>query len=76
MKRFNDQIEGLHEQYTRNSIPIKTSIRAPRHLKLSEEFVEAFQREYSRLEAEYTESSRSKKKLLNELSKSLQFLVP
>jgi hypothetical protein len=76
MEKFNKVASELQEQYSRKSIKIETSIRAPRHLKLSEEFIEAFQREYARLEHEYEENNRPKKKLLNELSKSLQFLIP
>ena len=76
MKKFNQVAEELQEQYSRKSIKIETSIRPPRHLKLSEEFVEAFKLEYARLAREYEENNRPKKKLLNELSKSLQFLIP
>ena len=74
MKEFNERVGAIEEQYARTSIS-KGSIRAPRNLALSEEFVEAFKREYTRLENE-SEGRKSKKKLLNELSKSLQFLVP
>jgi hypothetical protein len=74
MEKFNEHIEAIEEMYARTSIS-KGSIRAPRNLRLSEEFVEAFKKEYTRLEHE-SEGRKSKKKLLNELSKSLQFLVP
>lgn len=76
MKKFDETLANIQEQYTRKSIKIERSIRAPRNLKLSEEFVEAFKREYSRLANEYKENNRSSKQLVEELTKSIQFLIP
>jgi hypothetical protein len=84
MKNFNEQFDNISESYGLFKTVVRE--RFPSKLKLSEEFVEAFQREFkSQTEPVYTENedgdqvlsreARAPAKVLKEFQKALKFLI-
>lgn len=84
MKQFNDNFDKISESYGLFKTVVRE--RYPRNLKLSEEFVEAFKKEFkTQTEPIYTEDedgnqtlsreSRDPAKVLKEFQKALKFLI-
>jgi len=84
MKCFNEKVSSLSESYGLYKTVVRE--RFPSKLKLSEEFIEAFKREFkSQVEPMYTEDSDGKQvlsrdarepaRVLREFQKALKFLV-
>jgi hypothetical protein len=84
MKKFNEELDGIMEGY--GMVRTVTRERFPSKLKLSEEFVSAFKKEFeSQTSPIYTEDedgsqilsrdSRDPKTVLKEFQKALKFLT-
>lgn len=84
MKNFNDAIDTLSESYGIHKTVVRE--RFPSKLKLSDEFVESFKKEFkSQIDPLYTEDdegnqvlsreSRDPKRVLKEFQKALKFLI-
>lgn len=84
MKSFNTQLDSVLENYGLHKTVVRE--RFPSKLKLSEEFVESFKREFQQqTEPLYTEDqdgkqvmsrdSRDPKTVLREFQKALKFLI-
>ena len=84
MKNFNEQFENISENYGLFRTVVRE--RFPRNLKVSEEFVQAFHKEFkSQTEPMYTENedgervlsreARKPEKVLKEFQKALKFLI-
>lgn len=84
MKSFNDKVSSLSESYGLYKTVVRE--RFPSKLKLSEEFVEAFKKEFkAQVEPLYTEDNegnqvlsreaREPARVLKEFQKALKFLI-
>ena len=84
MKSFNDELDNISENYGLYKTIVRE--RFPSKLKLSEEFVESFKREFqSQVEPLYTEDddgnqvlsreAREPARVLKEFQKALKFLI-
>jgi tRNA(Met) C34 N-acetyltransferase TmcA len=84
MKNFNETIDNVFENFGIHKTVVRE--RYPSKLKLSDEFVESFKREFqSQSKAIYTEDNdgnqvlsreeRDPKKVLKEFQKALKFLI-
>ena len=84
MKNFNDAVDQVNENYGLYKTVVRE--RFPTKLKLSEEFVESFKREFqSQVEPLYTEDedgnqvlsreAREPARVLKEFQKALKFLI-
>lgn len=84
MKKFNDQLNNISESYGFHKTVIRE--RFPSKLKLSEEFVQSFKKEFDQqTQAIYTEDedgnqvlsreARSPSQVLKEFQKALKFLI-
>lgn len=84
MSNFNESLENIAESYGLHKTVVRE--RFPSKLKLSEEFVESFQKEFqSQIEPLYTEDNdgnqvlsreaRDPKTVLKEFQKALKFLI-
>lgn len=84
MKNFNDAVDNISESFGLHKTVVRE--RFPRNLKLSEEFVESFKREFqSQVDPLYTEDaegnqvlsreSRDPARVLKEFQKALKFLI-
>ena len=84
MKSFNDELDNISENYGLYKTVVRE--RFPSKLKLSEEFVESFKREFqSQVEPLYTEDedgnhvlsreAREPARVLKEFQKALKFLI-
>jgi hypothetical protein len=84
MKSFNSELESVLENYGLHRTVVRE--RFPSKLKLSEEFVESFKREFqAQTEPLYTEDqdgnqvlsrdARDPKTVLKEFQKALKFLI-
>ncbi len=84
MKNFNESLDGISESYGLFKTVVRE--RYPSKLKLSEEFVESFKREFqSQVEPLYTEDDEGKQilsrearqpaRVLKEFQKALKFLI-
>lgn len=84
MKNFNNQLDSVMENFGLHKTVVRE--RFPRNLKLSEEFVESFKREFNAQTSpvftenedgvkEETRSARDPKKVLKEFQKALKFLI-
>ena len=84
MKSFNDAVDQVNENYGLYRTVVRE--RFPTKLKLSEEFVESFKREFqSQVDPLYTEDedgnqvlsreAREPKRVLKEFQKALKFLI-
>ena len=85
MKSFNTELDSVLENYGLHKTVVRE--RFPSKLKLSEEFVESFKREFQQqIEPLYTEDqdgnqvmsrdARDPKTVLKEFQKALKFLFP
>ena len=84
MKRFNDAVDQVNENYGLYKTVVRE--RFPTKLKLSDEFVESFKREFqSKVDPLYTEDEDGKQvlsrearepaRVLKEFQKALKFLI-
>ena len=84
MKNFNSEIDEIFESYGLHKTVVRE--RFPSKLKLSEEFVESFKREFqAKIEPLYTENEDGVRELtregrkpgvvLKEFQKALKFLI-
>jgi hypothetical protein len=84
MKQFNERLDDITENYGLFKTVVRE--RYPSKLKLSEEFVESFKREFqSQVDPLYTEDedgvqvlsreARDPKRVLKEFQKALKFLI-
>lgn len=84
MKNFNDAVDQVNENYGLYKTVVRE--RFPTKLKLSEEFVESFKREFqSQVDPLYTEDedgnqvlsreAREPARVLKEFQKALKFLI-
>lgn len=84
MKSFNDAVDQVNENYGLYKTVVRE--RFPTKLKLSEEFVESFKREFqSQVDPLYTEDedgnqvlsreARQPARVLKEFQKALKFLI-
>ena len=84
MKNFNDTLESISENFGLHKTVVRE--RFPRNLKLSEEFIESFKREFqSQIDPLYTEDAdgnqvlsreaRNPAQVLKEFQKALKFLI-
>jgi hypothetical protein len=84
MKNFNDAVDNISESFGLYRTVVRE--RFPSKLKLSEEFVESFKREFqSQVDPLYTEGedgeqvlsreARDPKRVLKEFQKALKFLI-
>lgn len=84
MKNFNERLDEISESYGLFKTVVRE--RFPNKLKLSDEFVESFKREFqSQIDPLYTEDedgnqvlsreARDPKRVLKEFQKALKFLV-
>lgn len=84
MKSFNTELEGVLENYGLHKTVVRE--RFPNKLKLSEEFVESFKREFEiQTQPLYTEDqegnqvmsrdARDPARVLKEFQKALKFLI-
>lgn len=84
MKKFNEAVENVNENYGLYKTIVRE--RFPNKLKLSEEFVDSFKREFkSQIEPLYTEDddgnqvlsreAREPARVLKEFQKALKFLI-
>lgn len=77
MKKFNDGLECIEEDYGLR----ETKTHFPRKLKLSEEFVKSFLREFNNQiqpivgEGNKDVKSRSKHQVIKEFQRALPFLI-
>lgn len=70
MKQFDDDINELYQE-NMNSIKVTRRQFYPRNFELSQEFVDAFKAEYTRLK----ESGQRPKSLLEKINKALKFHI-
>lgn len=84
MKSFNDELDNISENYGLFKTVVRE--RYPSKLKLSEEFIESFKKEFtSQIEPLYTEDedgnktlsreARDPSRVLKEFQKALKFLI-
>ena len=84
MKKFNDSVDNISESFGLYKTVVRE--RFPSKLKLSEEFVESFKREFqSQVDPLYTEDedgqpvlsreARDPARVLKEFQKALKFLI-
>lgn len=84
MKNFNERLDEISESYGLFKTVVRE--RFPSKLKLSDEFVESFKREFqSQIDPLYTEDedgnqvlsreARDPKRVLKEFQKALKFLI-
>lgn len=84
MKNFNSELDSVMENFGLHKTVVRE--RFPRNLKLSEEFVESFKREFKAQTSpvftenedgvkEETRGARDPGKVLKEFQKALKFLI-